>query len=135
MDLRTDYPFWLLDKGIIRSYPSLDYDTRADVVVMGAGISGALVAWHLAKAGYDVLVADKRHVGMGSTAASTALLQYEIDTPLIQLIKQVGEQHAVRSYLLCLQAIEEMGKLCQRLPEAGFTRKPSLQYASSKKDV
>lgn len=81
MDLRTSYPFWLLDQGIIRSYPSLPHDMHTEIVVMGAGISGALVAWHLCKAGYQVVVVDKRHVGMGSTAASTALLQYEIDTP------------------------------------------------------
>jgi len=135
MDLRTDYPFWLLDKGIIRSYPSLQCHTRADVVVMGAGISGALAAWHLARAGYNVVVVDKRHVGMGSTAASTALLQYEIDTPLIKLKEMVGEKNAVRSYELCVEAIGGLGKICSRLREAAFVRRPSLQYASTSKDV
>ena len=47
MDLRSDYPFWLLDKGIIHSYPSLLKDIKTDIVIMGAGISGALAAWHL----------------------------------------------------------------------------------------
>ena len=135
MDLRTDYPFWLLDQGIIRSYPSLPHDISTEIVVMGAGISGALAAWHLCKAGYKVVVVDKRHVGLGSTAASTALLQYEIDTPLTELSGKVGEAHATRSYLLCLQSISDLQEICSKFPEAGFKRRPSLQYASFKKDV
>jgi glycine/D-amino acid oxidase-like deaminating enzyme len=135
MDLRSDYPFWLLDQGIIRSYPSLPHNLHADVVVMGAGISGALAAWHLCRAGMKVIAVDKRHVGMGSTAASTALLQYEIDTPLTELAQMVGEKNAALSYLLCLRSISDLQKICDKLPEAGFVRRPSLQYASFKKDI
>ena len=75
MDLRSDYPFWLLDKGILYSYPSLLTDTTTDVVIMGAGISGALAAWYLCHAGFKTTKNDKRHLGMGSKAASTAQLQ------------------------------------------------------------
>jgi glycine/D-amino acid oxidase-like deaminating enzyme len=135
MDLRTDYPFWLLDKGIIHSYPSLLQEIRADVVIMGAGISGALTAWYLCNAGFKTVIVDKRHVGMGSTAASTALLQYEIDTPLAELINIRGERDAVKSYLLCLKAIYDLEALCGQWPEVAFTKRPSLQYASYKKDV
>jgi glycine/D-amino acid oxidase-like deaminating enzyme len=135
MDLRSDYPFWLLDRGIIHSYPSLQKDIKTDFVIMGAGISGALAAWHLCHAGFKTVIVDKRHVGMGSTAASTALLQYEIDTPLTELITKRGERDAVKSYLLCLKAINDLEKICGHWPEVEFTRRPSLQYASYKKDV
>jgi glycine/D-amino acid oxidase-like deaminating enzyme len=135
MDLRSDYPFWLLDKGILYSYPSLLTDITTDVVIMGAGISGALAAWYLCHAGFKITIIDKRHVGMGSTAASTALLQYEIDTPLNELIKKRGERDAVRSYLLCLKAINDLAAICGNWKEVGFSRRPSLQYASYKKDV
>jgi glycine/D-amino acid oxidase-like deaminating enzyme len=135
MDLRSDFPFWLLDKGIIHTYPSLQQHIKTDVVIMGAGISGALAAWHLCHAGFKTVVVDKRHVGMGSTAASTALLQYEIDTPLTELIKIRGERDAIRSYLLCLKAITDLENICGQWPEVAFTKRPSLQYASYKKDV
>jgi glycine/D-amino acid oxidase-like deaminating enzyme len=135
MDLRSDYPFWLLDKGIIHSYPSLFKNIKTDVVIMGAGISGALTAWHLCQAGFRTIIVDKRHVGMGSTAASTALLQYEIDTPLHELMIKRGERDAVRSYLLCLKAITDLEDICGKWEESAFSRRPSLQYASYKKDV
>jgi glycine/D-amino acid oxidase-like deaminating enzyme len=135
MDLRSDFPFWLLDRGIIHTYPSLLQDLKTEIVIMGAGISGALTAWHLCHAGFKVVVIDKRHVGMGSTAASTALLQYEIDTPLAELIAKRGEPDAVKSYLLCLKALTDLEAICGQWPEVAFTKRPSLQYASFKKDV
>ena len=108
MDLRTDYPFWLLDKGILGSYPSLEKDLSTEVAIVGAGISGALIAWQLCKAGIRCVMVDRRHVGMGSTAATTGLLQYEIDIPLAELIEKVGHKNAADSYLLCSQAIDEL---------------------------
>src|SRR5437868_11696255 len=107
MDLRSHYPFNLLKNGILNVYPSLDKNTSTDVVIIGAGITGALVAWHLSGKGIPLIVLDKRHVGMGSTAASTSLVQYEIDTPLTKLQKLVGNANAARSYLLCRNAIDE----------------------------
>src|SRR6476620_746904 len=108
MDLRSHYPYGLLKNGIMRAYPSLSKNMSADVIVIGAGITGALVSWHLSTKGVRSIVLDKRHVGMGSTAASTSLLQYEIDTPLHELQKKVGSKNANKSYLLCRQAIYEL---------------------------
>src|SRR5437764_11205632 len=103
MDLRTYYPYSLLRYGIIASYPSLNKDIKTDVAIIGAGISGALAAWHLYKSGVPCILIDKGHVAQGSTAASTSLIQYEIDIPLYKLIKLRGVSHATRSYALCRQ--------------------------------
>lgn len=136
MNLRSPYPYWLLRHGIINSYPSLSADLKTEIVIMGAGISGALVANQLCLAGFKVVIVDRRHAGTGSTAASTSLLQYEIDKPLHQLINLVGEKKAVKSYLLCRQAIVDIKKICEQLKEPGlFSQKPSFQFASSKKDT
>jgi glycine/D-amino acid oxidase-like deaminating enzyme len=136
MDLRSHYPHWLLVHGIIASYASLPANEQTQIAVMGAGITGALVAWHLCKAGFEVIIVDKRHVGMGSTAASTALLQYEIDVPLHQLSKLIGEEKAARSYRLCLKAVEDIAAICKDMKtDIGFNNKPSLQFASYKKHV
>ena len=136
MDLRSQYPFWLLKDGLIHSYPSLENNSESEIVIIGAGITGALMAYHLGAAGYQVMMVDKRHPGMGSTSASTGLLQYEIDVPLYKLCKQVGEDHAVRSYKLCLQAIHSLHAIINKIQaEVDFELKPSFQYASSRWDV
>lgn len=136
MDLHSSQNFWPLKNGLIQDFPSLQHSTKTDVIVMGCGISGALVADQLCKAGFEVVMLDKRHSGFGSTAASTALLQYEIDTPLRELIEKIGTDHAVRSYKLCLQSIDDLGKLSSKFfNKSDFKKKPSFQFTSTKSDL
>jgi len=136
MDLRSGYPFWLVQSGLVNTYPLLATNITCEVAVIGGGITGALVAYHLTQAGIDTVVVDKRDIGWGSTSASTGLLQYEIDTPLYQLIDLVGEDHAVRSYLACLGAIDKLAALVQAVDApCGFERKQSLYLASRARDV
>ncbi|HEY9047088.1 MAG TPA: FAD-dependent oxidoreductase [Ohtaekwangia sp.] len=135
MDLRSHYPYWLLKHGIVKTYPSVTESLHADIAIIGSGITGALVAYQLCKEGFYVVMVDKRHVGQGSTAASTCLLQYEIDTPLHKLISKVGERNAVRSYELCLEAIEQIGKIAHNFKHVEFIHRPSFQFASFKHHV
>lgn len=131
MDLRTHYPYSLLRYGLIQSYPSLNRNEKTEVAIIGAGITGALMAYHLQKAGMDCIVVDKRHIAMGSTAASTSLIQYEIDTPLHRLVKMAGHTHAVRAYELCRQAIYKLKEICTEVgDQKNFEEKHSLQFAS-----
>ena len=135
MNLRSVEPFWLLKNGLLNSYPSLKSDISCQVLVVGAGITGALMAHTLTEAGMDVVVVDKRDVGTGSTAASTAMLQYEIDVPLHKLIDQVGERAAVGSYRGCVEAINRLEKLADLTGTAqGFKRKKSLYFAHRSAD-
>jgi glycine/D-amino acid oxidase-like deaminating enzyme len=134
VDLTSGYPFWPINDGLLGVYPTLKEDLRCDVAVIGAGISGALVAYELVKAGASVVVLDRRDAGMGSTSASTALLQYEVDTPLVELKRLVGEADAVRSYLLCLESIGKIERLVAELgDDCGFERKRSLYLASRRR--
>lgn len=136
MDLRSHYPYWLLHHGIVKSYPSLPEDMATDVVIMGGGITGAIAAWYIIQAGIPAIVVDKRHIGMGSTAASTAMLQYEIDVPLRELIPKVGAINASESYLACCQSIGDLQSICKILKtDTGMKIRPSFQFASYKKDV
>ena len=136
MDLRSGHPFWLLKNGLLADYPSLKHNESCEVAVIGGGITGALVAYYLVQEGVETVLVDKRDIGGGSTAASTALLQYEIDTELHDLIGSVGEAHAVRSYRLGLEAIDTVERLIGELrDDCGFERKTSLYLASRKSDV
>jgi glycine/D-amino acid oxidase-like deaminating enzyme len=85
MDLRSGHPFWLLKNGLLADYPSLRHEESCEVAVIGGGITGALVVYHLTREGMETVLADTRNIGAGSTASNTALLQYEIDTELHHL--------------------------------------------------
>ncbi|HET9523369.1 MAG TPA: FAD-dependent oxidoreductase [Terrimicrobiaceae bacterium] len=136
MDLVSPQPFWPLRNGLLSVYPPLRRDLACDVVVLGGGISGAFVAEALAREGLHVVVVDKREIGGGSTSASTALLQYEIDTPLIELSKKVGRRDAERSYRLCHDSIDSIERLVEDLKvECVFQRRQSVYLATRSSDA
>lgn len=136
MDLRSGHPYWLLKNGLLSTYPALRHDEICDVAILGGGITGALAAYHLVREGVDVVLLDKRDVGSGSTAASTALLQHAADLELVDLAPLVGEEQAVRSYRLGLEAVEKIAHLIRDLgDDCGFEPKKSLYLASKQADV
>lgn len=135
MDLISGYPFWLIKSGLPFDYPLLTQDASADVVILGGGISGALMAYHLGEAGVSCIVIDKRTIGLGSTCASTSLLQYEIDVPLSDLQKKIGDDDAVKAYRLSSDAIDKLEEIAARIGFNGFHRKQSLYFSAGKKDV
>ncbi len=113
-DLRTGVPLWLAS-GAPRLAPlRKGASPRADVVVVGTGISGALAADALLNAGFSVLAVDRRKPMSGSTPASTALLQSELDTPLLELAKKLGATNAARVWWRSAQAVQG---LCDRIAD------------------
>ena len=100
--------------------------------MIGGGISGALTAYYLTENGVECILIDGRSIGQGSTCASTSLLQYELDTPLHLLIKQVGEMNAVRSYQLCGESIDRLIEIMDRIGFDGYDSRKSLFFTSHK---
>lgn len=136
MDLKSNEPFWLVKNGILNSYPSLKSDENCDVLIVGAGITGSLVAHQMIADGYKTILIDKREIANGSTSATTSMLQYEIDIPLYELSEMIGKDGAVKSYQACSESIDILENLSKKIKsKAGFERKKSLYFASKKKDV
>ena len=109
--------------------PPLDRDVECDVVIVGGGITGALVADAMTAEGLSVVVVDRRNVGQGSTAASTALLQYDIDVPLHRLRETIGPASADRAFLIGVEAIESLERLGREVGCA-VERRPSMYFTT-----
>lgn len=136
MDLISGQPHWPRAAGQLCTFPPLSDDLRCEVAVMGAGVTGALVAAALSRAGLDTVVLDRRDVASGSSSASTGLLQYEIDTHLIDLIARYGRAPAELAYRACRDAIDTLRQLDAGLGCTGhWMRKRSLYLASRRRDV
>jgi glycine/D-amino acid oxidase-like deaminating enzyme len=129
MDLRSGLPFSLIKWGLPFEYPKLEKSLKTDVIIMGGGISGALVAYYLVKEGIRCILIDKRTIGLGSTCASTTLLQYEIDVSLFQLIKKIGKQKAARAYHLGCEAIAHLKEIAAEIQFTDFEITGSLYFA------
>ncbi len=135
MRIRSDETYWLLKNGLLTVHPSLQENTRCDVLIVGGGITGALMAYQCGLDGYNVILIDKRDIAFGSTCASTSMLQYEIDEPLHSLKEKVGNTVAIDCYREGVRAIENLENLIKDLKLAcGFERKESLYLLRSSKD-
>lgn len=127
-DLRSGDPLWLAAGRPRVRGQRLEKSGSYDVIVVGAGITGAMVADALTAAGLSVAILDRRHPCLGSTAASTALLQFEIDTPLIELSAKIGQRKAERAWRRSFQAVGDLQKRVRELRIACDFRSRNAVY-------
>lgn len=113
--LREDQPLWSASPRISvvsRKSPS---SRNFDVVIVGAGISGALMARALSGKSLSILIIDRREPVRGSSMASTAMIQHEIDVPLHKLVSMLGKKRAQRVWQRSASAVEDLVTLTTEL--------------------
>lgn len=130
--LTAGNPVWQKSQGRGIAFGALTESIKADVVVVGAGISGALMAHALAPRYECVVVVDRRAPFHGSTSASTAMLQFEIDEPLTVLSKKLGSRNAARAWRRSFRATQDLVNLVRRERiYCGLARRDALYLAGS----
>ncbi|MFB2551325.1 NAD(P)/FAD-dependent oxidoreductase [Ensifer soli] len=128
--LRRREPLWLQSPRISVVTRKRAPDATYDVVIVGAGISGALVADALSEKGLRLLVIDRRGPVRGSTLASTAMIQHEIDVPLTRLASLRGQADAERVWRRSAAAVEALaGRVGDLGLACDFHRKRTLFLA------
>lgn len=110
---------------------SLTQSLKTEVLVVGGGITGSLAAQHLAARGVDVVVVDREQPGLGSTAASTAMLQWEIDCTLGELTNFYGFDRAATLYQRSAGAVQGLSSLVGSLGIDCSFRPRSTLYLSA----
>ena len=111
---------------------TLDRDLTCEVLVVGAGITGALIAQHLTALGHQVCIIDRERPGFGSTAASTAMLLWEIDISLQELTALYGFERAASIYRRSFQAVSGLRSLINDLGiQCAFRDRGSLYLSGA----
>jgi len=134
-DLRSGRPIWEGRRAPSVAQLALSNNLKTEVVVIGAGLTGAFIADALASAGVQVAVVDRRGLAKGSTVASTALVQYEIDTPLIVLARKIGKDKAVRAWHRSRLGVEALSGRLRELELTDVVRRDSLYLAGNVLDA
>jgi glycine/D-amino acid oxidase-like deaminating enzyme len=130
-DLRTGTSYWQTRPMPRVPTTPLTRDLTTDVLVVGAGISGAQVAEALS-ADHRVIIVDRRGPVMGSTTASTALVEYEIDSPLTHLTRQIGKANAARAWRRSHLALHSLAERIEALGiSCGAVRRDNLYLAGN----
>lgn len=110
----------------------IEQSIAADVAVIGGGITGALIAEHLTARGFSVVIVDRQEPDFGSTAASTAMLQWEIDSTLSELETWYGFERAAGIYRRSAAAVAGLAKLIAANGIAcGFRPRNTLYLAAN----
>ncbi|MDQ3901273.1 MAG: FAD-dependent oxidoreductase [Actinomycetota bacterium] len=111
------------------SYPRLSGNHDADVVVVGAGMTGLTTALLLAQSGASVVLVEAHRVGTGTTGYTTAKVTSLHSLIYASLIEQLG-QYKARLYGQANQAaIEQIATLVGSLGiDCQFTRAPAYTY-------
>ncbi len=112
----------------------LTQDIRCDVLIVGCGITGALIAERLTRQGRDVVLVDREMPGHGSTAASTSMLLWEIDRSLSELTELYGFERAARAYRASFDAVAGLQALMRDLALPCEMRPKSSLYLAASED-
>lgn len=79
------------------------FPPKADVVVIGAGVIGASIAYHLSKRKLDVVVLEKGDLASGSSGACGGTIFLQTKSPGIHLklaMQSVQKFHHLEEYRL-----------------------------------
>ncbi|RWC33204.1 FAD-binding oxidoreductase [Mesorhizobium sp.] len=132
LDLRTGRPVWSAYRAPAVPTDSLTRNVKTDVLVVGMGISGAMMAEALTADGHQVICIDRRGPLKGSTAATTALVAFEIDQPLSTLSKMIGRASAQQAWRRSRLAVSNLAARIAELGiNCGLSRTPSLYLAGT----
>src|SRR5688572_12568239 len=105
--------FVWMDTTKMPMFAPLEEDLSCDVCVVGAGIVGLTTAYHLVRAGVDVVVLDDGPVCGGETSRTTAHLTCVLDDRF-QWLEHVHGKRAVResaaSHMAAINRIESIAR-------------------------
>ena len=100
-------PYWT-DTASIPVFPKLQRDQRADVVIVGGGITGLTAAYLLTKAGKSVALVERDRCAQVDTGHTTAHLTMVTDERLTDLVAHFGRDHAQAVWDAGLAAIGQI---------------------------
>ena len=131
MQVNNGNLYWKNKSKINKIYPYLTHDIKADVLVIGGGIAGALTTYFLAKEGANVVTVEKNIIGFGNTIADTAALEYQLESEMSKLEKSIGRKDATRIYKLCLDSILKIENINKEFKApTGFLRQDNIYFTN-----
>ncbi|WBW96514.1 NAD(P)/FAD-dependent oxidoreductase [Oceanirhabdus sp. W0125-5] len=136
MKVVTGDTIWSKLNNIPNKYTYISENIECDVVIIGAGITGALCSYYFTKENVDTVILDRNIIGYGSTRANTAILQYEIDVDLIGLKGIIGEEDAVKCFKETKNTLYEINEVIKDIDDdCGFQIKDCLYYSYKNNDI
>ena len=108
MKLRS---YWLDTAEPAGDFRRRELPPRADVAVIGAGLTGLSTALHLARAGADVVLLESHTVGWGASGRNGGMATTGLAISYPKAVKRYGNYEAARMYTAYNDAIDTVEKV------------------------
>jgi glycine/D-amino acid oxidase-like deaminating enzyme len=130
--------YWQAEAGAAAAHP-LRKRITADIVIAGAGITGAALALGLARAGLRPVVLETREIAAGASGRNGGFLLGGTAEVYVTARERYGVERARRIWAFSAgnnaQAVELADELRERGIETGFARNGSLRIALSEAEL
>jgi glycine/D-amino acid oxidase-like deaminating enzyme len=127
-------PYWLDTAEPSGDYRRTPVPERADIAIIGAGLTGVSAALEAAKQGANVVVLDAETVGWGASGRNGGMATTGLAVGLSDAIKRYGTERAIemfREYNRAIDTIEDLVK--EHSIDCYFERSGKLTLAMSDK--
>lgn len=95
------------------SFPPLEGDKRCDILIVGGGMAGVLLAYMLKRAGVECLLVEAERIGNGTTGSTTAKITVQHKLQLSRTLEYYGAEFASLYAEAQIKAFEEYEHLCR----------------------
>ena len=130
----SDFPSW--QQGIRREYPPLSGLHRADVAIVGGGLTGVTAAMLLAEQGLRVVLAEARRLGDGAAWACAGIVTAQLGAAYQTIADTAGLETAALFARMTLDAVEQVRDTALRLNAPCQPRATDVYtYAFLKRDL
>ncbi|MDE6087851.1 MAG: FAD-binding oxidoreductase [Oscillospiraceae bacterium] len=100
---------------ILPTFPELNGEIHADVLVIGGGIAGILTAYFLHQTGVNYLLVEKEKICSGTTQNTTAKITCQHGLIYQKIVKNYGIETAQKYLSVNQKAFRKYTELCQNI--------------------
>lgn len=127
--------YWAATAQYETKHPSLEGDTEADVVIVGAGFTGLSTAYHLAKMGRSCMLLDAQEVGWGASGRNGGSVVPRFRLTFPELERRYGVEMALRMYRWAHEAVDTLEAITRDLSvNCSFGRRGHLTPIQREQD-
>ena len=108
-------------------FSRLKNDIKTDVLIIGGGIAGVLIAYQLQQQGVDYVLVEKNRICSGVTCNTTAKITYQHGLIYHKIMKSRGTEAAQKYLVANKLAFDKYTKLCQEI-DCDYETKDNYVY-------